>query len=124
MGLLLSAQSSKSLTITWNAYEDEEWNGNHGGFKIEITEMESGEVMNITIHSSSASSKTVHSLHPYYTYECRIAAFNVQGTGPYAEAILQLPQDGKGRLCVRYRGDGSGRGGGGGGGGTGGNTLC
>ena len=80
--------------MTWNLYIEEDWNGDQGGFKMEIIELETGQVRNFTIYTSDATSKVVYLLHPYYTYTCRIAAYNMQGTGPYAQASIKLPQDG------------------------------
>jgi len=57
--------------------------------------MESGRVLNITVHGSLSTSKTVYSLRPHYYYECRIAAFNRAGTGPYARNSTQMPPDGQ-----------------------------
>lgn len=81
------------MSISWNVLKDEEWNGEKVGFKIEITEMESGQVRNLTIRNSAITSTVVSSLHPYYTYNCSIAAYNTEGTGPYARASLKLPPD-------------------------------
>ena len=38
---------------------------------------------------------TLQSLHPYYTYTCRVAAVTT-GRGPYTGNLtIQLPEDGK-----------------------------
>ena len=94
-GLVLSAPNSRSIYVTWNAYQIEDWNGDRGGFKINIIDIESGKVRNFTIPNSDATNTVVYSLHPYYTYNCRIAAYNARGTGPYAQGYIQLPEDGQ-----------------------------
>jgi len=27
-------------------------------------------------------------LHPYYNYECKVAAHTIAGTGPYTQAVI------------------------------------
>ena len=101
-GLTLSTPTPESMTITWNTYREEDWSGDQGGFKIEITEQESGQVLNYTVLGSSSTSKALHSLHPHYHYQCRLAAYNSAGIGPYATNVTQMPQKGQ-FLIVFYR---------------------
>ena len=63
------------------------------GFKISITEMESGQVRNLT-RESAVTSSVISMLHPYYNYHCNVAAYNTQGTGPFAYASLRFLEDG------------------------------
>ena len=99
--LNITATNSRVMLIRWTALQDEQWNGNRVGFRIEITELESGRVRHLTIHNSAATSTIVSSLHPYYTYRCRIAAYNIIGTGPYASMSITMPQDGKQRCFTK-----------------------
>ena len=94
-GLALSARNSKTLFISWNTLQDREWNGESIGFQIYITELESGQVRNLTIRDIAVTSSVVSMFHPLYNYHCSVAAYNTQGTGPFAYASLRLPQDGK-----------------------------
>ena len=56
-----------------------------------ITEVETGAVMTLV---TEATSLTVPSLHPYYTYSCTVAA-ETTGLGPYSYPVeIQLPESG------------------------------
>ena len=50
---------------------------------------------------TAATSVTVPSLHPFYTYACTIAAVTI-GEGPYSvELSITLPEDGT-YVCLMY----------------------
>ena len=83
---------STYLTLTWNAPPFEETNGVIRYYRIRITEVETGTTFFVT---SNVTEITVPDLHPYYTYECNIAAFTVE-LGPYSNAItIQLLEEGE-----------------------------
>ncbi len=101
-GLTIIATSPRTIVIRWSVLADEEWNGNSIGFKIEIIEAESGSTRLRTVGNRAATSTTISSLKPYYTYHCRLAAFNSVGTGPYVNNSITLPQDGESRYRYIY----------------------
>jgi len=37
---------------------------------------------------SVAAQINIGSLHPYYNYECKVAAHTIAGTGPYTGAVI------------------------------------
>ncbi len=76
----------------WSPPTFEEVNGIIQHYVLSITELETGEV-----HTRMTSSLVlvINDLHPYYTYECKVAAATV-GLGPYSNAVtIQLNEEGK-----------------------------
>ena len=56
-----------------------------------VTEVETGATMTLF---TEATSLTVTSLHPYYTYSCTVAA-ETTGLGPFSYPVeIQLPESG------------------------------
>ena len=94
--------SSTSLTLMWSAPPFEQVNGIIQHYVISITELETGQVTTMT---TSTLVIAVNNLHPYYTYECKVAAYTV-GLGPYSHAVtIQLNEEGKEKttelmLCI------------------------
>lgn len=84
------AWSSTSLHLTWDAPPRENQNGLIRGYRIHVTELETGEVLSFF---STAASLTVPNLHPAYNYTCVVAAFTV-GDGPTVTASIRLLEDG------------------------------
>ena len=92
----VTAASSTSLTLQWALLSAEEWNGDQRGFTISIVELESSQMMSVVVRTSASTSYTVSSLHPFYNYQCSIAAYNSAGTGPYSDTVsVMLPPDGE-----------------------------
>ncbi len=76
----------------WSAPPFEQVNGIIQHYVISITELETGQVTTMT---TSTLVIAVNNLHPYYTYECKVAAYTV-GLGPYSHAVtIQLNEEGK-----------------------------
>ena len=78
--------SSRSLTLMWSPPPFEETNGVIQYYSLSITEFESGQVLTMTSLSVVA---VINDLHPYYTYECTVAAYTV-GLGPYSSSVTIL----------------------------------
>lgn len=75
----------------WSPPPSSDINGNITEYRITITEVVTGRVINYT---STTTSFTALGLHPYYVYECIISAFTI-GNGPYSQAIrVTTPEDG------------------------------
>ena len=62
-----------------------------------LVEVESNRrVISFRIDNSRAVSHSIPSLHPAYNYQCRIAAFNSAGIGPFSDTVTAtLPEDGR-----------------------------
>ena len=74
------AVSSSSIRITWIPPLKEQQNGVIRSYSINVTEIPTGSVRTFVAHSDEII-KTVNQLHPYYLYECAVAAYTV-GLGP------------------------------------------
>ena len=85
--------SSTIITLFWDPPPADEQNGIITQYRINITEVQTGR--SVTLFSSTTS-VNVTSLHPYYTYNCAIAAVTSIGAGPYTSVITVVTlQDGK-----------------------------
>ena len=78
MDLVVMPQNSTSISLSWSPPLSIHQNGIIREYRISIREEESGDVLSFT---SSLASRTVTSLHPHYTYHCRVSAYTV-GDGP------------------------------------------
>ena len=76
--------SSTSIILTWLPPPETSWNGIIREYKINITEVDTGTEL---VLYSTTSSLTVSSLHPFYTYMCRVSTSTVE-YGPYSESFL------------------------------------
>ena len=94
--LLVSAQSlsPSSLILNWEPPVQELRNGIIQQYTVVIVEQETGRVISL---STRDTKRNVTSLHPYYTYNCTIAAATFAGTGPFSSpVVIQLPEAGMG----------------------------
>jgi hypothetical protein len=76
------AVSSSSIRITWSPPAEEQQNGIIRMYHINVAELPTGIVQE-TVAYGDETIKIVNNLHPYYMYECAVAAFTV-GLGPSA----------------------------------------
>ena len=85
--------SSTIITLFWDPPPADEQNGIITQYRINITEVQTGRSFTLF---SATTSVNVTSLHPYYTYNCAIAAVTSIGAGPYTSVITVVTlQDGK-----------------------------
>lgn len=84
---LLIPVSSTSLSFSWLPPETAHHNGDITGYILSLAEAETGRevIYNVT----TGTLYTARTLHPYYSYECRVAAYTAAGTGPFSSAITQ-----------------------------------
>ena len=84
--------ASMYLTLTWNAPPFEETNGIIRYYMIRVSELETGTSFFVT---SNETEVIIPELHPYYTYECNVAAYTID-LGPYSTSItIQLLEEGE-----------------------------
>ena len=76
----LSSLSSTSILITWSPPSVADQNGVITAYQINLTEVDTGTILNMALTSISL---TATSLHPYYTYNVVVAAVTV-AVGPYS----------------------------------------
>ena len=90
-GVVLTAIDSRTLLLSWMPPPFEHQNGIIREYRVNITERETGMAYHLT---TAATSLTVPSLHPFYTYNCTVAAFTI-AEGPYSfEVNITMPEDG------------------------------
>ena len=77
-----TAPTSRSITLQWNPPPIEGQNGIIVLYHINITEVESGSLLQYT---ASGTYITVSDLHPYYTYQWAVSASTTVGYGPYTK---------------------------------------
>ena len=88
---------STEISLFWNPPPADAQNGIITRYMISITEVETGRSFSLF---SPTTSVNVTSLHPYYTYNCTIAAETTVGDGPYTRSITIVTlQDGR-LVCV------------------------
>ena len=84
--------NSKSITLSWDPPTSDQTNGYIRHYVVAVTEYDTTLAFQ---EQSNYTLVTLQSLHPYYTYTCRVAAVTT-GAGPYTGNItVQLPEDGK-----------------------------
>ena len=94
--LNVTALTSMSFILTWSSPPLPSQNGVIRGYRINVTELETGRVQ---LLNSTDVSLSVTLLHPYYTYICQVSAFTV-AYGPYSDGFrIITPQDGENNDC-------------------------
>lgn len=77
----------------WSPPTAEDRNGPLTGYVVQLTEVASGRTI---IKHTTETSFQWDSLHPHYTYMCRVAAKTRVGNGPYTpNATVIMPEAGK-----------------------------
>ena len=77
------AVSSTVVTLTWSSPPLIDINGIIRNYVIRIRERETSRVW---IFQATNSHINITSLHPYYNYECEVAAHTI-ATGPYTDPV-------------------------------------
>ena len=77
------ALDSTSIFLSWFPPPPIHQNGIVREYRITITEVDTGTILEVV---STITSATVLSLHPYYSYNCVVSAYTV-GAGPYTEVV-------------------------------------
>jgi len=95
VGVRAISNTSSSLMMYWQPPRQELQNGQIISYHITVSEVETGMVLSFSIDPDDTSF-LVGNLHPFYNYNCSVAAFTV-GMGPSAYYIAQTLPDGK--LC-------------------------
>ena len=91
VGLSGTVVSSTSILLTWSAPLDDTHNGIIVLYTVRVLELDTGTE---SYHNTTETSLALISLHPYYLYECSVAAVTV-GYGPYSTVFsLRTDQDG------------------------------
>ena len=76
--------SSTSAVLSWAALPPEDHNGFVIGYAINVTNLQSGERMELF---SNSTLLTVHNLQPHTLYICVSAAVTSAGLGPVSDTL-------------------------------------
>ena len=80
------------MTLSWDLPPFDQINGYIRHYTVAVTEWETASEFQ---EQPNYTQVTLQSLHPFYTYICRVAAVTT-GPGPYTgNFTIQLPEDGK-----------------------------
>lgn len=92
--------SSTSIRISWEPPQSDQQNGVIYSYHLSITEVETGAVLSFkTVPTDNLF--VVNSLHPFYLYNCSIAAFTI-GLGPRQYvSVRTLPEGILSCTCTR-----------------------
>ena len=84
--------NSTTVTLSWDPPPSDQINGYIRHYSVVVTEHETASEFQ---EQPTNTRVMLQSLHPYYTYTCRVAAVTT-GAGPYTGNItVQLPEDGE-----------------------------
>ena len=81
--LVGQAVSSERILLSWDLPEPAGRNGIVTGYTIRVLEVATGNVF--SYNHTNRTDFLVERLHPYYDYECSVAAATVVGFGPLSE---------------------------------------
>ena len=88
----VSSLSSTSIFIFWEPPSLETQNGIITEYRVNITEIETGNVLS---HVALITQISVQFLHPYYTYACIVSAVTNAEGPPSDTVVITTPEDGK-----------------------------
>ena len=87
--------NSSTVLLSWRQPEFAGRNGIIISYVVMLTEIATGQVLQY-FRVGTHIDILITSLHPYYEYECTIAAATAIGNGPFAPIIVfQTNEDGK-----------------------------
>ncbi len=89
----LDSQSSTVISMIWKAPVVDKQNGVITSYYISVLEVQTGTLLKFQTHGA-ATFYVVNSLHPYYIYNCSVAAFTI-GLGPSAHTSIRTHPDSK-----------------------------
>ena len=83
--------SPTSLFISWSPPPLDTQNGIITEYRVNITELETGNEISFISFTTSIS---VQFLHPYYTYFCIVSAVTIAEGPPSEAVVITTPEDG------------------------------
>ena len=90
-GLTVDLISSTTVSLQWDALDEDNLNGVLQNYEIELENIETGQTAFFTTAQPSID---IDSLHPYYNYLFCVKAVTAS-SGPEAEVTFQMPEDGE-----------------------------
>lgn len=93
------AVDSTTIQLSWSAPDSDDHNGIISEYRVNVTEIETGQEFQRAVTTTSV---VIATLHPFYTYTWTVTAVTV-GEGPYSPpSTLSTPQDGMHNYCSYY----------------------
>ena len=92
--------SSKSILLSWEAPRMDLQNGFIRAYNISVLELETGQEQSFNV-SGLNSYQIVTSLHPFYNYNCSVAAFTIE-TGPIGIVTIRTLPEGNSESIFTY----------------------
>ena len=86
------ASGSTSIYLSWSPPPLQHRNGRIRRYYIYVREVNTGTQ---TQHSSTGLQTTIYWLHPYYTYECRVAAYTISEGTLSQPVTITTDEDGR-----------------------------
>ena len=93
MSVTAAAISSTSIRISWQAPLLELQNGDITSYRINVLELETGTIRTFSTVPTD-SIYVINSLHPFYNYNCSVAAYT-NGLGPVGYSVVQTLPEGE-----------------------------
>ena len=88
-GLTATPTNARTLVLTWRPPAEENRNGLIRGYTVNVTGVLSGQTQQFETEETWL---TVESLHPYYSYNCSVAARTI-GLGPFTYNVTaEMPE--------------------------------
>ena len=81
----VSAVNSTAITFSWEHPPSDKRNGIITGYSLVLTELPTNMS---TSYDQNGTWLVIGSLHPFYDYECMIAAKTNVGSGPYGSPFI------------------------------------
>lgn len=81
-------ESSTLILLSWEPPLPYDRNGEIVYYFIHMRELETGRFWTLPVFNGKISAY-IGSLHPYYHYECKVAAYTI-ALGPYSESVSLL----------------------------------
>ena len=84
--------NSKSILLSWEAPRMDLQNGIIRAYNVRVLELETGQEQSFSL-SGVDTFQIINSLHPFYDYNCSVAAFTI-ARGPIGFTVIRTPQEG------------------------------
>ena len=86
--IMVKSVNRASLNVSWQPPSDIDQNGPLTGHVIHYTRVELSDMMSINV--TSGTTYTISGLVAFVNYSVRVAAMNVNGTGPFSISVVQV----------------------------------
>lgn len=96
------AINSTTIIVNWELPALDGRNGNITGYSLIIRELATNTTTTLS-QSGVHIEAVIASLHPYYEYDCQIAAETAVGRGPYGDTVTTMTLPDGMLTCVMHR---------------------